>query len=408
MNKNLRHFSISHKTATVAQRECYYISEIEKETMYREVKTCFPDISGLLILVTCNRTEFYFESEVTPASQMLALFISRKNSDPIAPQSNLFKKSDKTALTLRHLLTVSSGLSSQVLGDADIVHQIKKAYQLSIEHRLQGSLLERAMQSVFKAHKRISNETEFRDGTTSTAYKALKVITETFRGDHPASKKILLIGTGDIVRQLLKYNAKFNFSDLHISNRTMEKAVSLAGKHGCESYAWEEVLKNDFEDFDVIISAASNCPRLIWNIAPSPKMRLLIDLALPANINSDLGMRDDIIFCDLDSISEELEDTKDKRRQAVGAVNQILENELKAYVSWCHKAPKRAILADYKIILHNKVTRFYDSQGLNPDMGEITQVTDRVMRKLLKNEQFALSDTKLETIIKRQLYQNYA
>ena len=217
MNKILRFISISHKTATVAQRERYFISEIEKEAIYREIKTSFPDVSGLLILVTCNRTEFYFESEVASSSQMLDFFIAKKINAQDASAPGLFNKSDNTASTLRHLLTVSSGLSSQVLGDADIVHQIKKAFRQSIGYQLQGSLLERAMQSVFKAHKRISNETEFRDGTTSVAYKALKVVLETFRGDHPVSKKILMIGTGDIVKQLLKYNAKFNFSNLHIS-----------------------------------------------------------------------------------------------------------------------------------------------------------------------------------------------
>ncbi len=87
------------------------------------------------------------------------------------------------------------------------------------------------MQTVFKSHKRISNETNFRDGTTSVAYKSLKVVSETYGKPHARIKKILFIGSGDIVKQLFKYNSKFNFNNIYVSNRTEPKAVVLANKH---------------------------------------------------------------------------------------------------------------------------------------------------------------------------------
>ena len=104
-----------------------------------------------------------------------------------------------------------------MLGDAEIIHQIKKAYHFSIAHKLQGSLLERALQTVFKTHKRISNETAFRDGTTSVAYKSLKVIRDCYSKTDAKSKKILFIGAGDIVKQLYKYNNKFNYNNILFS-----------------------------------------------------------------------------------------------------------------------------------------------------------------------------------------------
>ena len=408
MNKNLRFISISHKTATVSLRERYYISESDKEDMFLEIQHKFPDISGLLILVTCNRTEIYFESEVTKALHMQDYIIERKHSGADDSDAGLFLKSDRTSSSVRQLLAVSSGLSSRVLGDADIVHQIKKAYRQSISHRLQGSLLERAMQSVFKSHKRISNETGFRDGTTSTAYKSLKVVAETYRGDHPTAKKVLFVGAGDIVRQLLKYNAKFGFRNVYISNRTPEKALNLARIHGCTYYEWDKVLSNDFEDFDVIISAASNCRHLIREIAPATTKRLLIDLALPGNIDSNLSKRRNIIFYDLDTISMELEDTRDRRRQAISAVNKILEIELKSYLDWYHEAPLRAILSDYKIVILNKVSDFYESRGIIAGEGEIASVSDRVLRKMLKSKQFAVSDKMMQKLIEAQLSMEYA
>lgn len=400
MKKTVRYISISHETATVLQRERYFIPDADKGNIIGSICEKFTDISGLLLLVTCNRTEIYFEAEASPASAVCDHFMALKAGPDKKGDKKLFKQSDDTRTTVHHLLKVSSGLSSQVTGDAEIVHQIKKAYLYSIEMKLQGSLLERAMQTVFRAHKRISNETAFRDGTTSVAYKSLKVVSENFRGSHAATKKILLIGSGDIVRQVLKYNAKFNFQNISLSNRTRENAVSLAERHGCALYEWEQVVQNEFDDFDVIISAVSNCRHLIRQIAPSGKKRILIDLALPGNINSGLASLDGISFYDLDAISAELEETKDKRVSAIGQVNNIIAEELKAYADWYRDAPLRAFLAEYKIELTRKIEAYYEEQDAAYTDETIATVSHRVMRKLMQGGRTKMPAEVLDTMIR--------
>ncbi len=399
MKKTVRYISISHETATVVQRERYFIPDADKGDIIGNICENFTDISGLLLLVTCNRTEIYFEAVASSASTICDYFIALTGPGE-KRDKRLFKQSDNTRTTVRHLLKVSSGLSSQVTGDAEIVHQIKKAYLCSIGMKLQGSLLERAMQTVFRAHKRISNETALRDGTTSVAYKSLKVVSESFRGNNAATKKILLIGSGDIVRQLLKYNAKFNFENLSLSNRTRENAVSLAERHGCTLYEWEYVVRNEFDDFDVIISAVSNCRHLIRQITPSGKKRILIDLALPGNIKSGLADLVGINFYDLDAISAELEDTKDKRVSAIGQVNNIIAEELKTYTDWYRDAPLRAFLAAYKIVLTRKIEQFYDEQDTNYTKETIATVSHQVMRKLMQGGRTNMPPELLDTMIR--------
>ena len=210
MDKSLRYISISHKTASMAQREEFHIQETRKSELVKGICTTFSDISGVLLLVTCNRTEVYFESINTSATQFLDYFINSLPAKKDETTKSLFENSDKTEDAVKHLLEVTCGLLSSVLGDAEIVHQIKKSYQFSIEHKLQGSLLERAMQTVFKSHKRISNETHFRDGTTSVAYKSLKVLGETFDKTSLKTKRILFIGAGDIVKQLSSITPNLN------------------------------------------------------------------------------------------------------------------------------------------------------------------------------------------------------
>ena len=402
MDKSLRYISISHKTASVTQRETYHIPEEEKSDLVTRICAAFTDVSGLLLLVTCNRTEIYFESETTAATVLRDFLIDLMARKSSTESKKLFNCGNETEDTVRHLLRVTSGLVSSVLGDAEIVHQIKKSYQFSIEHQLQGSLLERAMQTVFKSHKRISNETHFRDGTTSVAYKSLKVISDTFDKTSLKTKKILFIGAGDIVKQLFKYNSKFKFSNIYISNRTEEKARVLSQLHDTKIFDWDKVRTNDFQGFDVIISAASNCPQLIKKVPATNNKLLLLDLAMPCNSDKSLALKENIVFYDLDSISVDLKETKEKRFAAIGEVTSILTEELEAYKEWLQEAPLRAFLAEYKIIVKQKVVQYFDGNAQELNQQSVKTITDRVVRKLRKKTIRPISTKEMEDAIAEQ------
>ncbi len=402
MSKTLCFISISHKTASVSKREEYHISDGEKNSLTELIQNTYPDIVGLFLLTTCNRTEIYIESSDTTAIELRDFLVKYKERN-LTIDKNLFDLSNSTEDTVRHLLEVSSGLASSVLGDAEIIHQIRKAHQLSITNHLQGSLLERAMQTVFKSHKRISNETEFRDGTTSVAYKSLKMVSDTFGKDHRQAKKILFIGAGDIVNQLFKYNSKFDYNDIYISNRTEKKATILAKRHNCKVYRWDKVLENDFTGFDVIISAASNCHRLINNIVNENRKLLLIDLALPSNINKELIHRNNVTLYDLDTISVGLENTRERRNASIGKVDKIITEELLAFSQWYQEAPLRVFLAKHKIIVNNKVKAYYKGNGIKEDSQEIRQSTNRVMRKLIKHSGAQLRGDEIDAIVAEQV-----
>ncbi|WP_420321180.1 glutamyl-tRNA reductase [Flagellimonas sp.] len=399
MAKALRYLSISHKNASVKQREKFYIADNQKEEVIAKICTSFPDITGLLLLVTCNRTEIYFEADTTSAGSLLRFLVSHLLGGKSSEDERLFVVNDTTETSVRYLLEVSSGLVSKVLGDAEIVYQLKKAYQMARAHNLQGSLLERAMQTVFKSHKRIRNETQFRDGTTSVAYKALKMIGDTYGKATAKEKKILFVGAGDIVRQLFKYNVKFDYEHVYISNRTKSKALSLTNRYLGQWFEWENVLDNRFQDFDVIISAVSNRPQLITKMKGNSKTRLLIDLALPGNIDIDPNANADILFYDLDTISLELEDNREKRLAAIEQVNVIKEEELNEFKKWHKEAPLRAVLADYKITLNQKIKGYLETQEEPFDKRKIKLITDRVMRKLIKQPNSYVPANKINRLI---------
>ena len=407
MDKTLKFIGISHKTATVTQREMFHISELEKETLSSMIYNTFSDISGLFILATCNRTELYFESTVTSSAKLRDFVIIHKVKDYSKSIVNYFKCSDSTEETARHLMDVASGLESMVLGDAEIVHQIKKAHQFSIANKMQGSILERTLQSVFKSHKRISNETHFRDGTTSVAYKSLKVIRDIYGKTTSKDKKILFIGAGDIVKQLFKYNSKFNYSNIYISNRTVEKAELLSKAFNCKLYDWNKVLENDFQDFDVIISAASNCHHLIKSVQPTNNKLVLIDLAIPSNINKSLTEGQNIVFYDLDLISIDLEETKEKRLAAIDEVDIIITDEFNQFKKWLEDATLRDNLIKSKQSINQKVRQYFIENNEELDDQKIQDVTNKVMRKLMSKTNTKVSIHKIDNIIAQQAHLLY-
>ena len=393
MKSELRYISLSHSTAPVALRQRYSIPEAEKQPLAEKIRVRFPDLRGLLILTTCNRFECWFESAHTPASSLRDFLVDLTEGTPAGETCrNRFELSDRTEESARHLFRVAAGLESAVLGDAEILNQIKKAFLQSAEWNLQGSLLERSLQSVFRMHKRISNETAFRDGTTSTAYKALKTISDLF-GPEADAKKILLVGAGDIIRQVFKYNDKFQFEHLYVTNRTAEKAEALARTHGAKTWPWSQLLARKLGSFDVIISAVSHMPGLIRSGWAEDRQVLLIDLAVPGNIDPEGTPPPSVVRYDLDAIAAQLQQTQETRLKATGRVEEILEEERALYAEWCEKQPLRRLLAAWKPRVRASVA----THGAEP--GEIRLQTARIMRRLAQNPELLEAPARIEALI---------
>ncbi|MEN8788902.1 MAG: glutamyl-tRNA reductase [Flavobacteriaceae bacterium] len=403
MNNRLRYISISHKSAALKERERYHFSDTAQKAWIEKIRAKFDDISGLLVLVTCNRTEIYFESEKTNADQLRHFIIKGTIANSHHQNSHSFSISDETAESVRHILEVSSGLASSVLGDAEIIHQIKMAYQQSCNQHLQGSLLERCMQSVFKCHKRISNETRFRDGTTSVAYKTLKLIANTFDQTEKDDLKILFIGAGDIVKQLLNYNNKFGFRSVYVANRTAQKAEELTQKYGGYTYDWDRVLANDFKDFNAIVTAVSNRPNLVNSVARGTGKSIILDLAVPGNTDRNLADEPHIIHYDLDSIAKALKENHDNRMKSIHEVDSIIQEELQVYISWLEDAPDRKFLSEYKSEVINWVNTYLQNHRQKIEHDTAQLAINRIIRRAVKQRGKKIPEKEMELILEEHI-----
>lgn len=343
MKPTLKYISISHQRATSAQRECFFMDYEKRSYIYRDIKKNFSDCKGLLLLSTCNRTEVYFESTGTTASHIRDYLISTTgNSDAYPVQKDRFEYSNKTDESLEHLLMVGNGLKSAVIADAQIIGQLKEAYRFALKQGSQGNLLERAMQALFRCHKKVWNESAWHKGSHSTAYVALKEVSKHLNKTTEKPTSVLIIGAGKIGQEITAYAGKFKFDEVCISNRSAEKARKLADKYGFRTYSWDKVETNQWGNFDAIVTAVGNRPDLIKTC--NTTVKIIVDLAMPGNVNSfsDLyNYRPKIL--DLDRISKQIEQNTEERNLALFDVKSIIRKELDSFKNWYNNWESRRL-----------------------------------------------------------------
>ncbi|MBL6448403.1 hypothetical protein JMN32_18970 [Fulvivirga sp. 29W222] len=328
----------------MSERESYAINDTLRSTLSRAITAAYSDIKGLVLISTCNRTEIYFESQYTKAAVVRDFFIRSAGSG--YNDRKLFDLSDETHKTANRLLQVSNGLQSAVMGDKQIISQVKEAYQFCLAHNQQGSLLERLFQAVFKSHKRIANESHYRRGSTSTAYRSLKLIEKVLGKSSLSDKRILIVGAGEIARDVVSYLGKFSFGAAYITNRTADKAINLANKYGLFPYDWNLVEAGELGSFDAIITAVSNRQHLLNQPIVSPLNQVVVDLGLPMNVHPVVGTS--ATLYNVDDVTRQVSQSDQLQAAALNQVQEIIEEELNLFLEWVGKGRVRKIIRKFK------------------------------------------------------------
>jgi glutamyl-tRNA reductase len=243
---------ISYKSAPLEIREKYSFTEEESLQFLRQLKID-PELKGVVVLSTCNRIEIYFHYEKC---------CSDKAYDAISRNLEFFKKSDirerkyfynlEGDQAVEHLFKVVSGLESLVLGEDQIVTQVKNGFKLSLDNNLSSAVLTRMFNKAFEAGKRVRTETAINQGSASISSAAVELLCKELPDIR--EKKIILIGTG-VMGELATVNlVKRNCKYLFVTNRTFSKAVELAEKHNITAFEAEK-LDEYLPDADVVMVA---------------------------------------------------------------------------------------------------------------------------------------------------------
>ncbi|WP_036775956.1 glutamyl-tRNA reductase [Pontibacter actiniarum] len=336
----LQAISLSHETASLEWRQALQLSKEEATAFMVHLKER-ELADAVMVVTTCNRTEVYFESAGTTAEVIQQELLQFKGVADEAAFSPLFKHFTHSEDTLQYLLEVGLGLRSQVLGDRQIIGQFKDSYQLTKDLNLGGTLLHQALQTLFRTHKRVHNETSFRSGASSVGYAALERISDFIPRKEFSGKRMLIIGTGQMGTDIARYATSFGFQDVTLTNRTDEKAQTLAGKLNLKTIPFADRF-SAMASYDVIISCVSAGEQLTPSQIGMPlqeNKRVLVDLSVPLSISPAAAQLPRTTLVNMDQITSRTEAVKKAREASISDVRHIVEKETAGFAHWLQDLP---------------------------------------------------------------------
>ncbi len=305
------------------------------------------NISGAFVLSTCNRTEVYGLCN-DPAELVELLCLHTQGTVQDFLDQGYVSQGLNAA---DHLFKVSAGLDSQIVGDYEILSQLKHAVKFAREHGSINGFVERIINYALQASKDIKTKTNLSSGTVSVSYAAIEIIKEKI--ENIAAKKILLVGTGKFGNHIAN-NLKNYFPEtvLSICNRTNDKAYLLAQECNAMYIIYDELQTAVLEHDIIIVSSAAENYIITPSFFTNDKQRLILDLSIPQNVDPEVGKMPGVQLMNVDEISAILENTIGKRKAEIPKARLIIENTLNELKEWYGLQTNAPVLRKIKTHLH--------------------------------------------------------
>ena len=318
---------ISYKKADAKLRGDFSLSPTKKARLLNQAKTS--GIQSIVATSTCNRTEIYgFVNDPNELVQLLCTNTvgAIEAFEPVAYTL-------KDSLAIEHMFRVGAGLDSQILGDFEIISQLKSSARVSKKYGLLDAFLERLINSVIQASKRIKTETKLSSGATSVSFASVQYILKSVKD--VTTKNILLFGTGKIGRNTCENLIKHTKNE-HITliNRTRDRAEKIAGKFKVlvEDYSQlpEEIKNTDI----LIVATGAQNPTVDKQLIQNKKELLILDLSLPKNVDENVKDLKNVTLTHLDELSNITDETLNKRKEFIPVAEAIIEEIKSAFLAW--------------------------------------------------------------------------
>jgi glutamyl-tRNA reductase len=352
--KDLQHFfiaGISYKKSDSTIRSRFAINNDQYSWMLSEAKN--RGIAELFVLSTCNRTEIY--GIARDAEQLVNLLCEAtgESTEVFLPIAYQYKGKE----AIQHLFEVASGLDSQILGDYEIVGQIKVAVKFSKEMDGIGPFIERLFNQVLQTSKLVKNNTALSSGTVSVSFAAIQYLKD--QVPDVSGKKVLLIGTGKIGRNTCKNLIDYlHCRDITLINRTHEKAVDLAKELNMKSLHTEKMYEAIIEA-DIIIVASNAAEPIITSAhLTGTQPQWIIDLSIPNNVHPEVATLNSKKLLNVDQLSRMKDETLQKRMDEVPKALEIIAAQTRDFLEWCRMRKQLAVLG----VVKSKLEEIHSSQ----------------------------------------------
>ena len=318
---------LSYKKADAEIRGKFSLDALAKATVLVQAEA--EGIEALIVTSTCNRTEIYGFAKHPYQLIKLLCENSQGSVKEFQEVAYIYKNHD----AVNHMFRVGTGLDSQILGDFEIISQIKLAFAESKSNGLVNAFMERLVNCVIQASKKIKTDTEISSGATSVSFASVQYIFKNV--EDIAAKNILLFGTGKIGRNTCENLVKHSkHEQITLINRTKDKAEKLANKLNLivKDYA-DLQLELQKADVVVVATGAQN-PTIDKTILNLKKPLLILDLSIPKNVNENVKEVEGVTLVHLDHLSQITDETIENRKQHIPAAEAIIEEIQEEFMAW--------------------------------------------------------------------------
>jgi glutamyl-tRNA reductase len=328
---------LNHKTAPVNIRECLAFSQDETRSALGDLRA-MTDVEEAMLFSTCNRVELLIISKkMQNAGDQAKAFLAQFKQLPLENfESSLYLHQGEAAV--RHVFRVGASLDSMVVGEPQILGQIKAAYRAATEEKTSGVILNRLLHKTFFVAKRIRTETGIGDSAVSISYAAIELGRKIF-GDL-AGKEVLLIGAGEMAELAVEHLIRHRSGHIFVANRTFERGVELAATFKGTAIRIEEV-PDYLRRVDIIISSTGAKGFILEKKQVKAVMRgrrnrpiFFIDIAVPRDIDPSINALNNAYVYDIDDLKDVVEDNiEDRNREAIKA-ERIIDEAVISFRQW--------------------------------------------------------------------------
>ena len=341
---------MNHKTASLDIREKFSLDKDESHKILKKLHS-MPIIEEVFLLSTCNRTEIYCEiHDLRYVKNISRWLLAQKGLSVSQFEEYIYSYSDSSVVN--HALSVASGLDSMVIGESQILSQLKNAFNEANNAETIGKNLDRLFQYAFSTAKEVRTDTKIGASSLSIANVAVSLTDQFY--DDLSDKNALLIGAGETIYIAAKNLRKKNIKSIFIANRTIEKAEIIAKEVSGTAISLKDIPKH-LKDSDIIISAVSGNVPLVGKGAVETALKYrkhkpiyMVDLGVPRNIEAEVKDLSDIFLYTIDNIQELVRKNYNIRKGAAFDAQSIIDARVKEYMNWRNSQSAFSVIKLYR------------------------------------------------------------
>ncbi len=390
---------LNHKSANIDIREKFSFTPDSASLLLRRIKKV-RDIIEVIVVSTCNRTEIYCES-ANGSDDIKNWLLSEKEYKSFAKHLYIHEEED----AIEHLFKVVAGLDSMVIGESEVLGQVKTAYKIALDNKSIDGKLKRLFEYSFSVAKNVRTNTDIGGNAISFMYTSILLIKKIF--STVEEKKCLLIGAGEMTELALKYLKSNSVNDITICNRKEEKGKKLALENSCR-YSNLNNLSTIIHDYDVIITSTSSSLPLIGKgnienalIKRNNRSIVIIDLGVPRDVESQIKTLDNVYLYTIDDLGQIIEKNYKIREKSIKDAEEIIKFKIIEYKNWLSENNSTEIIKNYREyvddITNGIVIKAKRMAKNSEDINQIIDYVSETLKKKLAHE---------TTIKLKELYPN--